>query len=703
MKKAIFTTVLFPLYFWGAPSQQEITSEIEQVTVYLNGAQVTRNASLILSEGSNEIVFTGLSHKIDESSIQVSGLQHVSILAMAYDINFLEKSKSHPKVSQWESQIITLEHEIAMLKNKIIGLEEEEKVINANRLVSTDGEALTLEKVQQIGRYYRERITAIKDEIFTTYVAINTIKLQVSALQNQLSEVNNAPATQQGEITITFDAPISTSLHVTFTYMVADAGWVPNYDIKSVSLNAPLQMTYKANVYQKTGMDWNDVKVTLSTGNPNYNIAKPHLEAHYLNFTNGYQRRKSAIKKEGYAFNPHVKKVVGIVTDTSGQPLPGANVMVKGTTNGTQSDFDGQYTLEVPHGRELVFSYIGMHSVEVPLYASTMNVTLEEDGAALEEVVVTALGTSQKSNPLGYATGAVASVSPETLVQGRVAGVQIRGTSSLPRTKTNKQTPTPLYIVDGVPLDGFVEGDLDEREIQDIEVVRGVNATTIYGSKGAHGVVIITTRKSSIMEGATKTEFAIKKPYTIVSDGDITAMEINSFKIPAEYEYFAAPIINENVFLTATFKDWEQHQLLPGEATIYFEGSYAGKTVIDPYATAKKEMVLSLGIDPNITVIRERERNFKGKPFVGNNRVINRTYQIEIKNNKNVAVTLKLMDRIPKSQNKEIKVGDIMTHNAVYDAEKGLLTWKLPLKTKETRRETFSFVVKYPKYRSISL
>lgn len=684
MKNTVILFLLAPLFLTA--NATKTPSKIKEVTVYLNGAQITRTASCLLQEGSNEVIFTGLSHKIDESSIQISGLGSVSILSIAYDINYLEKSESNPKIKEWKNRIEALEQEISLLKNTIAGLEEEEKVITSNRIVNGDSQVLDLERMKQIGAYYRERITEIKNEIFKTNLNINTYNLEINDLRQQLAEANNGNQTPQGEITITFDTPITTTLNATLSYLVQDAGWVPNYDIKSTGTNAPISLAYKGNVYQNTGQDWKNVKISLSTGNPQYNISKPTIDAHYLNFVSAYNKRKVATTgKKGYAFNPYVKKVTGTITDESGAPLPGVNIVVQGTTMGTTSDFDGNYTLEVPSGKELTYSYIGMHTQELPIYSSIMNVRMEEDAQRLEEVVVT-----------GYGTAAVGSVSPEGALSGRAAGISIRGASSI------DSTPEPLYIIDGVPIDNFTEGDLDENEIQDVEVLKGTNASSIYGNRGANGVVVITTKKSQLQEGATKTEFAIKKPYTILANGDITAIEVNTFKMLATYEYFAAPVLNDNVYLTASFKDWEQHQLLPGEANIYFEGTYAGKTVIDPYTT-KKEMILSLGIENNITVTRQQDRNFKSKPFVGSNRIVDRTYVLEVKNNKNTPINLKLMDRIPKSQNKEIKVDDVSTNNAEYDESKGLLTWNMTLGPKSVQKENFSFQVKFPKGRYISL
>lgn len=708
MKNLFFALLLCSGLF---ANDKKAPSTIKEVTVYLSGAQITRTAHCILKEGTNELVFTGLSHRIDESSIQVSGLKAVSILSIEYDTNFLEKSISNPEVQQWEDEISSIDHKIALLKNIITGLQEEEKVITTNRLVSTDNQALSLEKVKQISQYYRERITAIKDEVFKTNLKIDELRLEANAINKQLAETNNAPEEKQGEITIKFDAPVTTTLELTLSYIVEGAGWVPNYDIKSTALNSPLSLAYKANVYQKTGQDWKDVQILLSTETPQTNISKPKLDAHFLNFTSRYSNRYQSVasKKQGYAYNPNVKKVVGMVTDESGLPLPGVNIIVKGTTNGTQTDFDGNYSIDVPYGQELQFSYLGMHSQEVPLYSSIINMNMEEDVAQLEEVVVSGYGSAKKNY-----TNAISSVSSEdisSVLQGRAAGInvnsntgniRIRGISSF---SPNKE---PLYVVDGKITSRTDFGLLNPDDIESVEVLKN-GAVNLYGSRAANGVVIIKTKngnafeeKSELKKNSAKTQFIIKKPYTIASDGDITAIEINTYTLPATYEYFAAPIVNENVFLTASFKDWEQYQLLPGEANIYFEGTYAGKTVLDPYTT-KKEMILSLGIEPNITVSREQDRNFKSKSFTGSNRILDRTYNLDVKNNKNTAIDLKLMDRIPKSQNKEIKVEDIITNSAEFDKQKGLLTWKMMLNPQESKKESFSFQIKYPRGRYISL
>lgn len=677
MRNLLFS-LLFPLLIFG--SNSPIPSKIKSVTVYLNGAQITRTASFKLPRGISEYTFSGLSTGIDESSIQLSGLKSVSILSMAYNINYLEKNESNPEIATLENQLKSFRSNITLLKNKIAGLEEEEMVITNNRTLSAADQSFDLEKIKQISTYYRQRITAIRDHVFQINQKVDSINSKITATQGQLSEINGLPQIYKGELKIKFDANTDTFLDLNISYTVENAGWVPSYDIRSAKLNAPLNLTYKAQVFQNTGNDWDNVDITLSTGNPQRLSIKPSLEAKYLNFVSGKNANlgSRAAKRHTYAYNPTVKKVTGIVTDASGQPLPGCNIVIKGTSIGAQTDFDGYYSLPIENGRELVYTYIGFSTESIPIFSSSMNVKMEEDSQSLEEVVVIGYGESS------------------SVLQGRASGVQIRGLSN------KRENTSPLFIIDGIPVESFAEGDLAEDEIASMEVLKGDQATTIYGDKASNGVVIITTVSSKPIEEMTNTKFMIKKPYSLKSNGDITTIEINNFDLEVTYEYFAAPLINENVFLVAKLKEWEGYNMLPGEANLYFEGSYAGKTVIDPYAISK-ELNLSLGTDPQILVSRTLKNDYKAKSFIGNNKIIDKTYGLEVKNNKTVPIQLRLMDRIPISQNKEIKVDEINSNDADFDSTKGILTWNLNIGAQGTSNTQFSYQVKYPRYKSISL
>ncbi|WP_413994414.1 SusC/RagA family TonB-linked outer membrane protein [Maribacter sp. 2307ULW6-5] len=219
------------------------------------------------------------------------------------------------------------------------------------------------------------------------------------------------------------------------------------------------------------------------------------------------------------------QQVTGTVTDGSGLPLPGVNVVVKGTTTGTQTDFDGKYAIVATANNTLVFSYLGQKTVERAVgNNTTINVQMEEDSAQLDEVVVVGYGSQKKSD----LTGSVASVdgdeiarlpvaSLDNALQGRAAGtfvsspsgtpgagisIQIRGNTSL------SASSEPLYVVDGIPmisedLSGLFTGgqrtnsmaDINPTDIESIEILKDASATAIYGSRGANGVVMITTKR----------------------------------------------------------------------------------------------------------------------------------------------------------------------------------------------------------------
>ena len=206
------------------------------------------------------------------------------------------------------------------------------------------------------------------------------------------------------------------------------------------------------------------------------------------------------------------KKVTGVVVDANGEPVIGANVVVKGTTNGTITDFDGNYSIEgVSANDVLAISYIGYISQEVTVGSqSTINVTLREDSQALDEVVVVGYGVMRKSD----VTGSIAVAKGDDLtknqnfsaldnLRGKVSGVNIFSNSSQPGAYSNRvvirgmatinASTNPLYVVDGVVMENF---DLvNPNDIESMEVLKDASAAAIYGARGANGVIMVTTKR----------------------------------------------------------------------------------------------------------------------------------------------------------------------------------------------------------------
>ena len=203
-------------------------------------------------------------------------------------------------------------------------------------------------------------------------------------------------------------------------------------------------------------------------------------------------------------------KVTGQVLDENGEPVIGASVVVKGTTIGTVTDFDGNFTLDVPsNGKQLEISYVGMKKVEVGV-SSRVKAVLESDSQALDEVMVVAYGTAKKSQ----FTGSAASIKNEKItarqtsnvtnaLSGQVAGVQITSTNGEPGAKASVRirgigsmsaSNEPLYVVDGVPFEGGME-TINPQDIESMTVLKDAASNALYGARGANGVILITTKK----------------------------------------------------------------------------------------------------------------------------------------------------------------------------------------------------------------
>lgn len=257
----------------------------------------------------------------------------------------------------------------------------------------------------------------------------------------------------------------------------------------------------------------------------------------------------------GHAYGQE-KTISGTVTDAEGLPLPGVNIVVEGTSNGTQTDFDGNYAITTSPGQTLLFTYIGQTDVRRTVGADiVVNVQMKEDAQALEEVVVTALGIKREKKALGYAVSEVGQEALESrstgdvgrVLNGKVAGLQITNQSGLAGSGTNivirglssfSGSNQALFIVDGVPFNSgtnavsastdsnnrnsFLEGnaassrflDLDPNSIESVNVLKGLAAANLYGSLGRNGVILITTKGGSNRgTGPKKTEITVNSSF----------------------------------------------------------------------------------------------------------------------------------------------------------------------------------------------
>lgn len=204
------------------------------------------------------------------------------------------------------------------------------------------------------------------------------------------------------------------------------------------------------------------------------------------------------------------------------------------------------------------------------------------------------------------------------------------------------------------------------------------------------------------LEKPTNVTFEIKNPYTILSDGKQFSVDIGNFDLKADFEYFSVPKISEEAFLTAKINDFGAIHLLSGEANIFFEGTFLGKTLID-LKNASDTLAVSLGADKNVIVKREKQKDFNEKQFIGSSQRDNRSFVIDVKNRKGQAINVIVEDQIPVSTTSDISVERQEVTQAKYNEETGKLQWKMVLQPNEQRKLILKYQVKYPKNKPINL
>lgn len=444
--------------------------------------------------------------------------------------------------------------------------------------------------------------------------------------QNQQGTTKISPI---GEVVIEVETKKTVRANVELTYYVNNAGWFPTYDIRAINVDKPIQLIYKANIRQNTKEDWKNIKLKVSSADPNTGNVVPQLKTYFLNYYTAPPRYNTQVDNN---------QVSGVVLDEQNETVIGASVVVKGTTIGTITDLDGRFSLAIPqNGKELTISFIGYESQTLPITNSYMNVRLKENANQLDEVVVVGYGTSKK----------------QQLTGGAVSGIQVK--------QVEKSKPA-------VPE--FKRADIAMPTAQ------------------------VTTQ--------TTVEFEIKTPYSIKSDNKNTIIEVDRYELPADYEYFAIPKISKDAFLLANITDWEKYNLLDGEANIFFENTYIGKTILDTRNTSDT-LNISLGKDKSIMVNREKGKDYSSKKFLGSKKEDIREWKISIRNNKNQAINFVLLDQIPVSTISEIEVESENLSGGALNAETGEVKWNMELKPSDRKEIVLKYKVKSPRSRNLTV
>lgn len=631
MKKIVF--LLFSFVATLSTNSQNfkekvIQSEVNSAIVFLKNAQISREKSISLTKGENTLKFVNLSPFIDRKSIQIKA-DDIEIQAINFQKNYVNGSKKKPEIQKLETTLASRENKINSKNVDLEIVKEEISFLKSNKTIGGN-QTLTATTFKEAANYYGNKIKVLKTAEYRLKKEILNLKLEVSTIKKQLDDVTLKRNFGTGEIILRLKSKVAKNTKFVLSYHVSNVGWYPSYDVRAKNINSPLSLIYKANLYQNSKVDWTNVNLSFSSGNPTKSNKVKAVIPYFIDYGT-YPPN----------YTNKINRVSGNVSSYS-EPLSGASIAIKGTTIGTTADFDGNFSLETPNDNSiLVISYLGYKPKEIPVNNDFININLEEDSNRLDEIVVVGYGTKRKGSNKN-----------ERNIGSTLAGA-----------------------VSGLRVNRFTSTKKEQKSI--LKTKQVVNQTTV--------------------------NFKVIKPYSIASSNKNFIIPMRDFNIDATYQYYSFPRAEESAFLVAKIKGWEKYNLLEAEANIYFEDTFIGTSLINT-RIANTTLEISLGIDKNVTISRNKEKDFTTKQFMGKKKEEFRIWNYSLKNNKNEAIDIVISDQIPLSKSEQITITlDRDATKGTLNDKTGEIKWTLNLKPKKLKEFELKYAVKYPKSYRINL
>lgn len=516
-------SLLFLLIFSlsSAVAQQisEVQAALQQATIYGQGASLHHTTEAIqIPRGNSEVVINQISRNVDPQSIRVlSQNNQITILSVSFERDYLASEANQS--SQYRELKNQHDNAVAALNKKTNARKAEESalaLLEANKDFGGQSGVSPASLTAMI-KYYREEYKKLSAAIIELKKEEGEQQKVVDKLKNQLAEAGGN-GQNAGQLVVRLHSAQPVKAEFSVEYFTSHVSWTPFYEIRLDRLDQPLQLVYKANVSQSTGIDWKQVKLAFSSGNPRRNNNAPQLNPWWIGFQS-----------------------------------PGYNM---------------------------------------------------------------------------------------SRLQSKVAGAQ-------------------------------VQAEMAEEEY-------------------------VNSDMAVVNENQLTTSFEVTTPYDIYSNQKPQAVQLKTYDLPATYTYFTAPRLYESAFLVAKVKDWHKYNLLPGEANLIIDNSFAGSSFINPNST-EDELTLSLGRDDRIIASRKRIDEEGSTSFFGKHQKRIFTYEISIKNTRKENISLEVKEQFPLSTEKDIEIKLLETSGAKVDNDKGELIWNLDLKSGETKKLVVSYSVKAPK------
>jgi len=518
--------------FWSlsslASGGSPVKSKVKEVCVFTTGARVMAEGEMLLQKGTQEIQIEGISAFADVNSLTFQCNSEFSLLSLRLMQGNKNASAPGTEAQATEDSIRMVSLKLNRIQNQQTALQEELAMLKANQKIAGTGGIQTSELEKAAG-FFRNRIEDILNRQHDTELMKNKLQDRLNLLQEKLQNLSSEQNSGSMTAVVLLKVPQSGKATFQLSYTCGNAGWTPHYDIQAASNQDKITFIAKASVWQNTGINWNDVKLSLSTGSPSNGQGIPEISPWYL------------------SINP---------------TQPKAKMMHPGR--------------------------------------------------------------------------AAAAIAPAM--------------------------PSAKYEEVGNAMD-FKASSIPE---------------------------------SQVSEGVTQTIYELSNSYSLRSNRNAISVDIQKFELLARFQYLCRPRQDKSAFLEARLKDWGKSGLLPGEANLYLDGNYTGKTFFETNS-AGDTLSLSFGKDQNISVERKQFKYQQDKNLTGTEKILEAGYDLQVKNRKSTASLMVVEDQIPVSTNTSAEVELLESSGASIDKETGILRWNLNLKGGESASLRFRFKVKFPK------
>lgn len=522
MRHSILILILMVSFFKSQEIKKEI--DVKQATVFLQGAKVFGSTNVTLQKGRNTVKIINLPNDLDENTYKINLEKNTTLLSITPQSNYLKNDELTDVEKKLDDERKKFQRQVNLLNIQIKNLTGEQNIINDNLKVSTNDKSTPQEQLIKLTEFYRKRMLEIDNQVFLLTEQKTTLDESIAKINKQFSEEQTHKTQNRKELILEILAENEMNLNLGLSYIVSNAGWVPSYDLRALSTKKPLEIVYKGKIYQKTGQDWNNVKLFVSTYRPSYNQNRPILS---------------------------------------------------------------------------------------PLYVAEYTAYNNEDAK------------------VGYMQKAKAEMSNSYQMRAEVAAP-----SQIP-------------------------------------------------------VATVSDNQMNIL-------YELNYNQTIVSQEKEQYVILDKKNVEANYKYHTVPKLNNQVFLMAFVKNWQNLNLISGEANIYFEDNYIGKTNITSNYV-KDEFPISLGIDERIVVKRIKIEDKTAQKIFNSNKWETESYEISIRNNTKENIELEVLDQIPLSENQKITVKTLNIGDGDFDTKTGSILWNRKINSGASEKINFSYEVKYPK------